>query len=398
MTRRVQHGQSPPAIVLGNGITALGVQRLFARAGILSYVADRMDPMVRRSRFYRPLPDGARLPVPDGLSDDLARLPLDEAVLVPCSDSWVRAVAELDGSLRQRFPSSAPGVEVADVLVDKARFADALRRLEIPHPRSFDLDSVDDLERVLAEGHQEMFFKPRDSQRFFREFGVKGFRFSSRGEAEARLRMLLDAGHAVIAQEYVPGPSSNHYFIDGFVDRQGRMRALFARRRLRMYPPSFGNSTYMKSVDLTEARDAADSVTRLLLGLGHRGMFSAEFKRDARDGSFRILEVNARPWWYVDFAARCGVDVCSMAYADALGREVPEVMEYVVGKRLVYPYMDYFACKELRAAGELGMVSGVSSWIGATQPVFQVRDPWPAMAAVTGILADRLKKRLGGNP
>jgi len=47
-------------------------------------------------------------------------------------------------------------------------------------------------------------------------------------------------------------------------------------------------------------------------------VFSAEFKFDERDGLFKILEVNARPWWYVDFAARCGVDVCRMAYRDAL--------------------------------------------------------------------------------
>ena len=34
---------------------------------------------------------------------------------------------------------------------------------------------------------------------------------------------------------------------------------------------------------------------------------------------FKILEINARPWWYVELASRCGVDVCTMSYRDAFG-------------------------------------------------------------------------------
>ncbi|MEX2375127.1 MAG: hypothetical protein WD942_06005, partial [Dehalococcoidia bacterium] len=209
-----------------------------------------------------------------------------------------------------------------------------------------------------------------------------------------RLRSILARGHQVIAQEYVPGPPSNHYFIDGFIDRTGRVRALLARQRLRMYPPLFGNSTCMKSVALAEAQAAADSVTRLLSAVHYRGMFSAEFKRDPRDGEFKILEVNARAWWYVDFAARCGVDVTSMAYRDALGDEVPEVHDYDVGRRLVYPYADYFACRDLRGTGELTLWAWAKSWLGAAQPVFRLDDPWPATAATAKILVGKLRKRL----
>jgi len=60
-------------------------------------------------------------------------------------------------------------------------------------------------------------------------------------------------------------------------------------------------------------------------------VFSAEFKFDERDGLFKLLEVNARPWWYVDFADRCGVDVCGMAFRDALGEEIEPVTGYKLG-------------------------------------------------------------------
>ena len=50
--------------------------------------------------------------------------------------------------------------------------------------------------------------------------------------------------------------------------------------------------------------------------------------------------MNARPWWYVDFAARCGIDVCDMAYRDALGGDVEPVTGYELGRRCVYPRLD----------------------------------------------------------
>ena len=58
--------------------------------------------------------------------------------------------------------------------------------------------------------------------------------------------------------------------------------------------------------------EAHDSLCRLFEGLGYVGPFNAEFKYDARDGRFKILEVNAR---LVAGRARhlWGLDVCRMA-------------------------------------------------------------------------------------
>jgi len=175
------------------------------------------------------------------------------------------------------------------------------------------------------------------------------------------------------------------------VDRGGTIRALFARRRLRMFPPDFGNSTLMVSVPRTEVGDAPKTLARLFEELRYRGIFSAEFKQDARDGRFKLLEVNARPWWYVEFAARCGVDVCAMAVRDALGKPIETVDRYTVGRRCVYPYYDLSAVQVERAAGRLGLVAWARSWVGATQPVFRWNDPMPALGEVAAMIRRRLR-------
>ena len=107
-----------------------------------------------------------------------------------------------------------------------------------------------------------------------------------------------------------------------------------------MHPPDFGNSTHMISVPLSEVEPAAQSLRAILAAIQYRGIFSAEFKLDARDGIFKILEINARVWVFVEFAGRCGVDVCTMAYRDALGLPITDFPVYRSGVRLVSPYVD----------------------------------------------------------
>jgi predicted ATP-grasp superfamily ATP-dependent carboligase len=324
----------------------------------------------------------------------LERLPFERAVLIPCSDRWITRIAELPRQLRNRFPASLSEPQVLHNLVDKAAFAKRLQEKEIPHPYSKTLDSHDDLVDIPDRVFEAAILKPRDSQSFQEQFGVKAFHVSGRAEVAERLQTIRTKGLDAIVQEYVPGPATHHYFLDGFVDRHGRMRGLLVRQRLRMYPADFGNSTAMISVAPDAAAQAIESIQQLLSTIGYRGIFSSEFKLDARDGLFKILEVNARPWWFVNFTARCGVDVCSMAYSDALGEDVPSVDTYQVGRREVYPYTDFFACRALQRRGELSLWSWFRSWFGATQTVFQWSDPLPATAGAVEILTAFLRKRL----
>ena len=381
-----------PALILGHGITALGVQRILADAGIPYFSADRTDPFVTRSRHYRPVPGTTEQPAPDDLEAWLAGVPAERAVLIPCADVWVRAVSLLRPELRDRYPASVASPDAIERLVDKGRFAETLSEAGVAHPRSRSVRSESELRSVLADGFEAAFLKPRDSANFFRVFGQKAFRAGSTDELAGLLAEARRHGLEVIVQEYVAGPPSNHVFIDGFRGSDGVVRALFARRRLRMYPPLFGNSSSMRSVAVQEVREAADPLTGLLGHVGYRGVFSAEFKQDARDGRFKLLEINTRPWWYVEFAARCGVDVCSMAYRDALAEPVESVDTYRTGVECVYPYMDYFACRELLRSGELSIGEWLRSWVGAVQPVFRRDDPWPAVRATAAILSGKVRR------
>ena len=380
-----------PVVVLGGGITTLGVIRILAHAGIPAFVLPEGAEFVRYSRHYRrvPAPPGGPDPTHD-LPGWLERLPFTRAVLMPCSDHWVQRVAGLDPSVAVRFPASVSSAATLARIVDKTAFAELTAAAGVPHPETWAIERAADLDAVPDQAFASAFLKPRDSQTFFAKFGAKAFRVASRQDAHERFRLIEPSGLKVQLQVYVQGPPTEHYFIDGFSDASTRIRALFARQRLRMYPPDFGNSTYMRSVPLDDVADAVESVRRLVAALQFRGVFSCEFKRDARDGRFRVIEMNPRPWWYVRFAARSGVDVCTMAYHDALGEPVPEVREYQIGRGCVYPYYDYFAVRH--AGGGTLWLDWLWAAASADQPVFEIADPLPALRETFFTLRRRFRR------
>lgn len=372
-----------PAIILGGYVTALGSLRSLAEGNVPCHCVTPAEEYVLRSRHYRPPPAGlGRLDDPNDLDRYLESLPFSRAVLMPCQDHWVRAASRLGPGLRDRFLWSGPAAESVEVFLDKERLLEALERFSVPRPLTIRLHSEADLSAMDGADDVTWFLKPTDSQAFRNRFGVKAMHVTSREDAAARMREIQRAELDVVLQEYVPGGADCHYFIDGFIDRGGEVRALFVRRRTRMWPRDFGDSSFMHSVAPDEAASAGESLKRLLAGVGHRGIFSAEFKRDPRDGEFRLIEVNVRAWAYVEFTTLCGVNMPWMAYRDALGQSVQDVTEYTTGRAGGVFAKDSRSFLAMRRQGELGLWEWARSWLPARDLIFRWDDPLPGLAQV----------------
>jgi len=372
--------ETVPAVVIGSGLGALGALRLLHRAGIPVYSLPAAPSVEFRSRWFRPLP-GVRQTLADGapLARVLEACSLERAVLIACSDSLQSAASELPPGLAARFPSSTSCSDTVSQLTSKAKFAALLKSINVPHPQTLIVDGPGSLEGFAELQHGAMFLKPIDSESFTLHYGVKAFWVRDLTDMRVQIARIQADGYRAILQEYVPGPASNHFLIDGFASANGQVRALFARRRLRMHPPYFSNSACMVSVPLAEVEPAVEALRALLAAIRYRGIFSAEFKLDARDRIFKILEINARIWVFVEFAGRCGVDVCTMAYRDALGLPLADVSVYRSGVRLVSPYDDLAWAHHALSNRELHIRAWIRSWLGAQQPLFNWTDPAPSL-------------------
>jgi predicted ATP-grasp superfamily ATP-dependent carboligase len=385
--------QSVPVLVLGVGITALGAVRCLGRRGTPLYVAGTEEPLVARSRWYRPLPGGPlRKATAEALRARLETLPFERMVLLPCTDAWAAAVSDLPSDLAARFPASVSPPEVMKRLIDKGCFSETLDELGLPHPRTVILRNEETLAAVTDETLASSFLKPTRTRPFSEKYHAKAIRFRDREDVRRRIAETRGLAFELMLQEFIAGPPSCHFFVEGFADRRGNVPAILGRQRVRMFPREFGNSTATLTIPIERVPAAADTIHRLLGGIGYRGVFSAEFKFDARDRLYKILEVNARPWWYVEFAASCGVDVCEMARLDALGEDVPRVPEYSAGRWCVYPRLDYLSLRQPASGSGLWRVA--RSWFGAEQLTLRSDDPAPGIQELYRWGAANLRRTL----
>jgi predicted ATP-grasp superfamily ATP-dependent carboligase len=371
----MRNGDHVPALVFGAGISALAVLRSLGRSGVPVFAAGAETTLIRRSRWYRPVPGDPELP--DGLAEYLRTSDLPSAVLFGCTDDWAQTLAALPDDLSGRFPAVVAEPDVLGVFTDKEAFAEAARMAGVATPRTQRVSGPDDLSALSDQELVGAFLKPADSQRFSQRFGVKALSVRDRAHAAELLGRLAEEQHVMLLQQYIPGPPTGHVFLDGYVDRAGVMRACVARRRLRMHPADFGNSTLSVTVPAEEAAGAADSLQRLFRTLGYRGLFDAEFVYDQRDAQFKVIEVNVRPWWQLEILFACGVDVVPMAYRDALGLPVDSIQEYRVGCTWVHPLPDLRSWWASRGRGPGGFP--LRYWLRDANAVFGRDDPGPAV-------------------
>ena len=383
---------SPPVIVLGRHITAVGVLRTFAKRHVPAWSAEDTDDIITRSRWYQPTP--IRLAETDdsaALEAFLARLPIDRAVLVACGDRWTAAVAGLSPAIRERFPASVPPRDAVDRCIDKEAFRSLVAELGIPAPRSQRLRSSADLAAVSDDELAGGFLKPTDSQRYARVFTTKGAFAASRVEAQRLVDEAAAEGFEYLLQEWIPGDVPRTILLDGFIDGGGELKGMIARRRIRMEPPRIANTAASVTIPLEEVADAVRTARRLLDALRYRGVFNLELKQDERDDRFKVIELNPRPTWYIEHLARAGAHLAWMAYLDALDRWVPPMRSYQVGRYAMYEVREIGAL--LRAAAERRRPDGpvLQPWLRGDHMLIRLDDPMPGIVDLARAVRGRVR-------
>ncbi|MDD1775862.1 MAG: hypothetical protein LUP94_00745 [Candidatus Methanomethylicus sp.] len=363
---------SPPAVILGGGITGLAAIRALGREGVPVYLLEESKTEAAYSRFCT-----KRFVVPGitnhpgsgvGLEKAISKLRSisPEGVLFPSGDVYAMLLSGITTRLGGYVPT-VPRREVLELLINKKKFYALLEKMAIPHPATVMLEDTQK-EAGIRNLRFPLFVKPQLSQQFFKTFQMKGFLVESVEELRGCLKLAEQAGQEMVLQEIVLGPPTSHYFIDGYMDRQGIPKAFFARRRLRMWPTQFGNSTLCESAPLSSLGKQKDLLTRFLKSIGYAGIFSAEFKRDSRDGIFKLLEINSRTSaWFSTLSAACGINIMMMAYLDALG-EADGInlsdRHYPSGYRWLDLETDTLSAFSMVAKGELSAAGWLTSLAG----------------------------------
>jgi D-aspartate ligase len=174
------------------------------------------------------------------------------------------------------------------------------------------------------------------SQTFWQLFRKKGFVANS--EDELMKYYLLASNHKinVMFQEVIPGLAAKNIFgVEGYFDKNCDPKALFAHCRLRGWPPMFGNTCLRESIPISEVTAPCEVTKNYLSRLGYHGLMEAEWKKDPRNGVFKLLEINARQSMQNSLPTRCGINLVLMAYLDTIGEKLRYADNYEKGIRWI---------------------------------------------------------------
>ncbi|OYU65088.1 MAG: FAD-dependent oxidoreductase, partial [Burkholderiales bacterium PBB5] len=127
----------------------------------------------------------------------------------------------------------------------------------------------------------------------------------------------------LIVQEWIQGGDDSIFFCLQYMGSDGAPAASFTGRKLRAWPPQVGGTASCMSAPEHHAELSA-MTAQFFRAVGFEGMGSMEYKRDARDGRFYVVEPTVgRTDFQQEVATVNGCNLPWAAYAYELGLPVP---------------------------------------------------------------------------
>ncbi len=204
--------------------------------------------------------------------------------------------------------------EAMQIAGDKTQTMQFARTLGVATPKNFNTPDEVDRFPIVVKGNKES--------------GHVAY-VNSREELSR-----IDTSDSVL-QEYIIGGGYGYYALYN----KGTPRAIFMHKRIREFPTTGGASTAAMSFYDPQLRKQGET---LLSALNWHGVAMVEFKKDIRDGKYRLMEINPKFWGSLDLSIACGVDFPNLATKMAMEGDIETVEKYPVGLRFRWPFPDDF--------------------------------------------------------
>lgn len=261
-------------------------------------------------------------------------------VLFPASDDCAAFVARHREPLSRVFALPVARRSVMESILDKRRQYGIAARLGLPIPETHFPESTAEARELAARARSFPYvIKPLVSHRWRLKRmhavseGRKAILVHDPAELVREYERIRALDPDVMVQEIVPGEDERLVTFLSYLDAGSRPLGFCVRKKIRQYPIDFGHCM----ITVTCADEAVERQSlRLLRGLGYHGLSGVEWKRDARDGTVRLIEVNARAVQTIGLAAACGVDLPWIAYQDQIGRPPAALDAFELGVKWVW--------------------------------------------------------------
>lgn len=321
---------------------------------------------------------------------DLGHTQKEKPVLYYDGDWDLLLVSRYRQRLREVFRFVVPDAELVEDLVDKARYQEFARRLDIPVPAARRLIGTDQLPESLGLDFP-LVAKPLTRHHgTWRAFSqTKARHIEDQQDLFRFYEEFSGSGLEVLMQEVVPGPEDRVVSYHAYVDSSGEIVGEFTDRKLRTYPRTYGYSTAIEITDTADVRDLGRELTRRMKL--RPGVAKFDFKRDP-NGELILLEVNPRFNLVHHPGALAGVNLPALVYHDLVGLPRPAQGLLRPGVTWCNPAHDFQASRLWGISFPRWLWSFASS---KAKSGFAWDDPWPLVRAVLWRVGQRIRLLAG---
>lgn len=331
------------AIILSCHTIGLAVIRALGTKGvpILAVHFNKTD-MGQVSRYVN---ESFAAPHPEGdeerflaLLEDLAdRYP--NSLLIPADDPSLVVVSRNKARLSRRLTVGCTDWAVTEKFIDKKMTYALAKELGIPIPKTVLPESENDIVRHGESIGYPLIVKPCVSHSYYRAFRRKLVLAENCDQLVTAYRDAAEIGIEMMLQEYIPGDDGmganyNSYFWEG------EPLVEFTAEKVRLSPSRFGIPSVVVSKHVPEVIEPGRSILR---AMGFSGYSCTEFKKDVRDGVYKLMEVNGRHNRSASLSLACGINFPWLQYRHLLHGELPVIGSMLPGVYWIDEFKDAFA-------------------------------------------------------
>ncbi len=214
--------------------------------------------------------------------------------------------------------------------------------------------------------------KEIDGTRLSSRTGKKMFIVSSKRQLLEKYDMAEDQESPnLMIQEYIPGGEDSVWMFNGYFNRESECLLGFTGKKIRQSPVYTGST----SLGMCLRNEEVDKITRTFMAaVGYQGILDMGYRFDARDGKYKVLDINPRIGsTFRLFVSSGGMDVARAMYLDLTGGVV-QSEEAKDGCKWLVEDSDFGSCIRYLRDGNLSMRQWWTSFRGVEELAYLAAD------------------------
>jgi D-aspartate ligase len=377
MSIRIRNTSTPAVVLNVHNHGPLGIARSLGRLGIPVYATHCATPTP--GVFSRYIREKMLWKFPGGQSDQAIDALLEfgrrigrRSIIYPITDELTWLVMENIDRLREWFIYPQQTLDLINTLADKKNMYFLARQHNIPTPKAAFPQSIADIRDFAKQATYPVMLKGIQGEKLNRRTGKKMQLVRNEQELlESYIALEDPAEPNLMLQEYIPGGDDTIWMFNGYFDRNSDCLFSITGQKLRQAPP-YGGVT---SLGICLPNAAVEQTTkRFMKAVGYQGILDIGYRYDARDGEFKVLDINPRIGAsFRLFLGHNGLDVALALYLDLTGQPVPP-SHMREGRKWWVEDLDLKSFAQYYRDGNITIADFLSSFSGVEEAAYFAAD------------------------